>query len=312
MNPQEKKAVRHPNLSPTMDMVAKKIFHQERLTADFVRSVLKLPVKSVEILEGTQIQLEEYDHLGFYTAVDVRAQLDDGTQIIIEVQVTKQRAFINRLMAYIANQIASNLKRNKQDKATHTLYSEMNPVYCIAILEQDYFADGRAFRTISLRDDETGEPLLSDFKDSRSRPPMAFAFLELSKYNRDKVADYNLQKWFEFFRNQPFDIPTDPVIKEAEELLDQTRWTKEERQMFDEKRRQQDHYEATMAQIYYEHELAIQEEREKGLKLGVQQLVLAMLKNGASPQTIAQLTDIPEEKVKEIAERADMSQAEIG
>ncbi|KXT85148.1 hypothetical protein STRDD11_00501 [Streptococcus sp. DD11] len=81
--------------------------------------------------------------------------------------------------------------------------------------------------------------------------------------------------------------------------------------MFDEKRRQQDHYEATMAQIYYEHELAIQEEREKGMEQGrsqgmeqgVQQLVLAMLKNGASPQTIAQLTDIPEEKVKEIAEQ---------
>ncbi|MBP2621563.1 Rpn family recombination-promoting nuclease/putative transposase [Streptococcus panodentis] len=292
-------SLRHPNLSPTMDLIAKKIFHQEHLTADFIKSVLRLPVQSVEILEGTQIQLEEEDHLGFYTAVDVRAQLDDGTQVIIEVQVTRQRAFINRLMAYLANQISDNLKRSKKDKPTHTLYSEMNPVYCIALLEQEYFPDLRAFRTLSLRDDETLEPLLTDFKISRQRPPMKFAFLELSKYNRDKINDYNLRKWFEFFRNQPFDVPADRVIQEAEELLDQTRWTKEERQMFDEKRRQQDHYEATMAQIYYEHELAL-EEREKA---GKEQLILTMLKNGVSAQTIAQQTGMEEVKIQEIAKK---------
>ena len=46
-----------------------------------------------------------------------------------------------------------------------------------------------------------------------------------------KVREYDLQKWFEFFNNQPFDINLDPVIVEAEGVLDQTHWTKEEKQM---------------------------------------------------------------------------------
>ena len=67
--------LRHPDLSPTMDLIAKKIFHKQHLTADFIRSVLNIPVVSVEILDGTQIQLAEYDHPNFYTAVDVCAKL---------------------------------------------------------------------------------------------------------------------------------------------------------------------------------------------------------------------------------------------
>ena len=104
----------------------------------FHRSVLNIPVVSVEILDGTQIQLAEYDHPNFYTAVDVCAKLEDGTQVIIEVQVTKQRSFFNRMLAYLANQITDNLKRLKTDQnKTHTLYSKMDPVYCIAILEKN-------------------------------------------------------------------------------------------------------------------------------------------------------------------------------
>ena len=132
--------LRHPDLSPTMHLIAKKIFYKQHLTADFIRSVLNIPVVSVEILDGTQIQLAEYDHPNFYTAVDVCAKLEDGTQVIIEVQVTKQRSFFNRMLAYLANQITDNLKRLKTDQnKTHTLYSRMDPVYCIAILENEHF-----------------------------------------------------------------------------------------------------------------------------------------------------------------------------
>lgn len=43
---------RHEYVSPTLDLMAKKIFSLPDMTAKFIREVLDLPVESVEILEG--------------------------------------------------------------------------------------------------------------------------------------------------------------------------------------------------------------------------------------------------------------------
>ena len=121
-------------------------------------------MESVEILDGTQIQLEEYDHVNFYTAVDVLAKLDDGTQVIIEVQVTKQRAYFERLLTYVAKQLHDEHNRAKgQGGTTHTLFTKLEPVYSIAILEHSLFPDDRPLHTISLHDDATLEACDSNF-----------------------------------------------------------------------------------------------------------------------------------------------------
>ena len=33
------KTLRHPNVSPTMDLIARKIFSRKHITADFIKSV---------------------------------------------------------------------------------------------------------------------------------------------------------------------------------------------------------------------------------------------------------------------------------
>ena len=284
------RTLRHPNVSPTMDLIAKKVFSHAHITADFIKSVLKIPVDTVEILDGTQIQLEEYDHVNFYTAVDVLAKLDDGSQVIIEVQVTKQRAYFERLLTYVAKQINDEHNRAKgQGGATHTLFTELEPVYCIAILEHSLFSDDRALHTISLHDDDTLEPFDSNFGKGTVKTPMKFAFLELLKYDKIKVTEYDLQKWFEFFNNQPFDINLDPVIEEAEGLLDQTHWTKEEKQMFDQRKRNQDLYEGAMAQAAYD-----------GEQKGKREVVLSSFKEGLSLELIAKITGLNKQDIEEI------------
>ena len=40
---------------PLMDLMAKKIFSNTAITAQFIRDIFDLPVESVKILEGTQI-----------------------------------------------------------------------------------------------------------------------------------------------------------------------------------------------------------------------------------------------------------------
>ena len=44
--------LRHPGISPTNDLVAKKIFSNPEITCQFIRDMLDLPAKNVTILEG--------------------------------------------------------------------------------------------------------------------------------------------------------------------------------------------------------------------------------------------------------------------
>ena len=82
---------------PMMDMMAKKIFSNTSVTAQFIRDIFDLPVESVKILESTQIHEFYLDEFPYSTHIDVLAELDDHTQIIIEIQVALQIDFIKRL-----------------------------------------------------------------------------------------------------------------------------------------------------------------------------------------------------------------------
>ena len=85
---------RHKHVSPTLDIMAKKIFSLPEVTVAFIRDILDLDVVDARILEGTQLHKKDFDEDElFSTSVDVRAKLNDGTEVIIEIQVRKQHYF---------------------------------------------------------------------------------------------------------------------------------------------------------------------------------------------------------------------------
>lgn len=95
-----------------------------------------LQIRSVQILEGNQIYLgQDEDQDRFFTAVDVLAELDNGVQVIIEIQIVQQHAFLSRLWAYICSQVYENMeKERRKGSSTHHVYSRLAPVYAIAIV----------------------------------------------------------------------------------------------------------------------------------------------------------------------------------
>ena len=153
--------LRHPGISPTNDLVAKKIFSNPEITCQFIRDMLDLPAKNVTILEGSNIHVlpsMPYSAQDFYTSIDVLAELDNGTQVIIEIQVHHQNFFINRLWAYLCSQVNQNLEKIRQQEGnTHQSYKHIAPVYAIAIVDSNYFSDDLAFHSFSMREDTTGE-----------------------------------------------------------------------------------------------------------------------------------------------------------
>ena len=262
--------MRHLKAKPTYDLVAKKIFSDEEITQHFIQDILDLSTKTVKILDGNKPQLtpKDDDSISFYTAVDVLAELDNGTQVIIEVQVAKQTFFIQRLWAYICLQVSDNFRKlRRKIKKTHATYQQICPVYTITIVEKQYFDDDKPFHLFSITEEDTHEKL-TVLIDNTHQSLLKLAFLELTKYDMHKITDYDKQKWYEFFNNQEFSTPPDSIIKKAETILDTSKWSEEEQQMLSERERAEDHYLNSVGHLI---ETAKAEGKAEGLAQGKSQ-----------------------------------------
>ena len=265
--------IRHKDVKPMMDLIAKKIFSDTEITAEFIRDILELPVESVKILDGTQIHVTTSKILpDFTTQVDVLAELNDKTQVVIEIQVAYQTDFIKRLWLYICEQVSKNLDSYKGDNIlTHHLAKELIPVYAVAITEENYFEDDRAIHNFSLRDSETKEELKVRVKGiEEKRNLVQIAFLELKKYKPEMKASYNKVRWMELFGNKPFTHKPGNIIAKADRILDVKEWNKEDRAMFDEYIRAWDGWNAHLAYVEESREEALEQGLQQGIEQGIQ------------------------------------------
>ena len=265
--------IRHKDVKPMMDLMAKKIFSDTEITAEFIRDILELPVESVKILDGTQIHVTTSKILpNFTTQVDVLAELNDKTQVVIEIQVAYQTDFIKRLWLYICEQVSKNLDSYKGDNIlTHHLAKELIPVYAVAIAEENYFEDDRAIHNFSLRDSETKEELKVRVKGiEEKRNLVQIAFLELKKYKPEMKASYNKVRWMELFGNKPFTHKPGNIIAKADRILDVKEWNKEDRAMFDEYIRAWDGWNAHLAYVEESREEALEQGLQQGIEQGIQ------------------------------------------
>ena len=286
---------RHAHVSPTLDIMAKKIFSLPEVTAAFIRDILELDVADAQIVEGSQphgMAYEEDDL--FSTAVDVRAKLHDGTEVIIEIQIRKQQYFLNRFHYYLANQLVENVQKLRQQGQTHKMYEQMEPVYGIAILEKSLLLDEEgAINKYWLTNSRSSKQLKAYYKNGKHQNLLQVAFLELDKYNKDENLTDAGRQWLEFFGNLPFTKTPSQAVAHADSLLDSSSWTKEEKTMIDERIRIQENYDMTL-------ETAIDEAREEGLEQGRKQLVCKMVSRGMTPELISDMTGLSLEEIESL------------
>ncbi|BBG81949.1 PD-(D/E)XK nuclease transposase family protein [Streptococcus pneumoniae] len=80
------------------------------------------------------------------------AELDNGIQVIIEIQDHHQNFFINRLWPYLCSQVNQNLEKIRQREGdTHQSYKQIALVYAIAIVDSNYFSDDLAFHSFIVK-----------------------------------------------------------------------------------------------------------------------------------------------------------------
>ena len=269
---------RHKNIKPTYDLVVKKVFRNEEVALQFIKDIFELPAKSAKLIEGNQI-FTANSNVGtdFNIAVDILVELDNHAQVIIEVQLAKQVFFINRIWAYLCKQVNDNIERLKQnEKEQLAIYKKLPPVYVAAIVDQNYFEGDEAISTFLIKEETRNTELKMHVdNDIKEMPLLKIVFLELKKYKENSNNDYKKIRWLEFFGNKQYTSAPDDVLVQADNLLNLRNWTKEEKRMYDEMTRQQDHYWASYMYAQEEGRAAglaegRAEGRAEGLKLGIE------------------------------------------
>ena len=148
-----------------------------------------------------------------------------------------------------------------------------------------------------------GGPLLANSKGSQRHNLLRLAFLELDKYNERREAQLSdpLQQWLEFFGNRPFSHQPDQVIEQAESLLIPSNWTKEEKDMIDERIRLRENWNMCM-------ETLLKETKEEAEKIALEQgreeatlrIAQELLANGFSTEEVQQYTNLSEDQIAQL------------
>ncbi len=197
---------------PKDDYIFKRIFgHKENIFINFVNSIFsdknEKMVKSVIFLNNEITKDIIYGKQG---RLDVKAILDDGEQINIEVQVEPGDDFRKRSLLYWSKMYGEQIKKNES-------YADLKRCICISVLDFNLFKGKDKFHTlVKALDMDDYDCVFPEFE---------IHFLEVEKIpNKDYDRMSLLEKWMLFLKAPTTNIleelaMQEPVIAEAKETL---------------------------------------------------------------------------------------------
>ncbi|GFH43248.1 hypothetical protein Hs30E_17990 [Lactococcus hodotermopsidis] len=299
---------------PTNDILAKMVLGTERFVKNFIETTLNIEVESVQINDGLSIysveslaeetvEIVNADGKTVnlnYTETDITATLEDGSTVIIEVQVIKQPEFLSRVDLYRS---ARRVKMFEDLRATQNsniaTYQKLRPIHTISILSENLFSDDYPFHLFAKRDIFNPDDIVyietKDGKESLS------AILELKKFSPDKL-DGNLKNWFQYWANVEIDEDADEVIKEADQITQKSHLSKEVREMVDKKIILEENAKAV-------YQTAWDGGKDEGQKEQAVQDAIFALKIGGSLEQVAKHFNFSLDFVKQLQEENDLKHA---
>ncbi len=179
-------------ISPKTDFAFKKIFgstRSQKILISFLNAIVyegKNTIKSLEIIDpynpGSTSTLKD-------TYLDVRAVLDNGSTVIIEMQVLNVEAFEKRVIYNIAKAYANQLDMGEQ-------YTTLRPFIALSIADFLLFKNSsQMINRFRLKE----EKQLFNYRDE-----LTLIFLELPKFNKGLSELETLSdKWIYFLKAAP-------------------------------------------------------------------------------------------------------------
>lgn len=215
------------------------------------------------------------------TAVDVRATLNDGREVLVEMQMFPMQSFRERVLYNGAKCLSSQLGRG-------TDYSRVRPVTVITVADCLLLPEEHGWLS---------RFTLHDTKADKAWPAagLELIFVELPKLRLDKLpASEPLHDWLAFLKNATdwHSIPravTNPAVRHALRLARQDSLSPTEAQTMT---RRQLYREDQKNIIRYALHTGTEQGMLEGEKKAARAFALASLRRGLSPDLVADITGL--------------------
>lgn len=273
----------------------------------FLTVLLRREIHILDILESEGNQESADDK---FNRVDIKARNSEDEIILVEVQVTRELYFLERILYGVAKTITEHIELG-------SLYSEVKKVYSISILYfdigkgNDYLYHGQNIFTGV----HTGDRLQITMREKnaliRRTPAEIFPEYFLIRVNEfDKVATTPLEEWLDYLKNDHIRPDTTvPGLQEARKKLIYYNMDSAERNAYDR------HVDAIMIQndvlgtAKFEGLVEGRAEgwaegriegRIEGEKAKQSEIAMNLKKCGVALEVIAQATGLPFEDIKKL------------
>ncbi|MBQ6361034.1 MAG: Rpn family recombination-promoting nuclease/putative transposase [Lachnospiraceae bacterium] len=257
-------------MKPKIDYCFKELMGEEKIRNRFIAALLGCTTDDIghtEIKE-TILPGDYYDEK--ISILDVRVELQDNSQISLEMQLSYFASWTKRTVFYISKMITEQLKSGDS-------YDKIQKCIHVSILDFNRFSDETYYRTFHLADDKSKE-IYTDLLEMQ--------ILELNKLPADVFDTRNsVESWMRFLRCETREdlakmAEQNSNLKEAYDHLDKISADEEKRRLYELRERALHDYNTQM-ESNYKQGLA------SGFKLGAAILRLYLTEK-YSPEEIAE------------------------
>jgi len=172
-------------LTPKNDIIFKKIFGSkgnEVILKDFLTSIIEEPIKEIEVEKDSKLEKEELnDKVGI---LDIKAKLDNGTQINIEMQVVNQQNMEKRTLFYWGKLYTGSIHEGEP-------FYGLKKTITINLLDFNYFDTKEYHTKWHIVEDTEKDKVLTDV--------LEIHFIELKKFiKEEKKPENKKEEWLYF------------------------------------------------------------------------------------------------------------------
>ena len=267
----------HKLLNPKNDYVFKRLFGSvgnETITKNLLSCILQQNITDVQldcnpILEKNLLD----DKVGI---LDIKAKIDNTTNVDIEMQVTDHKNIEKRILFYLSKMYTKTIKKSQD-------YSSLEK--CIAILITNYNIDiikniPKYISKWSIREEEYQKIVLTDV--------MEIYIIELNKFKdyKEKSNHNSLNSWIEFIESPEVVDMSNKEIQKAKKVLEEISQDEHEQ------------YLAELREKYIMDQKAIEDAGyDKGLKAGIEQGIEQGIKQGINREKLQIAKKMLNEKI---------------
>ena len=244
-------------------------------------------VKIEELLESEGNQETASDK---FNRVDIKAKNDKGEIIIVEVQLTRQLYFLQRMLYGVSKAITEHIEiGNKYDKVKK-VYS-INILYFDLGKGSDYLYHGKTVFT-GVHTNDRLEVNTKEADELRMRVPEdifpEYYIIRVNEFN--SVATTPIEEWLDYLKNNRIkDDTSTPGLKEARQKLLYLTMSDKERRAYDE------HMDDIMV-----HNDVLDTAEEKGVIKGIMLTAKNLKSMGFSIADIMNATGLSEDDIKKL------------